>query len=480
MELRLPVGLETGYGNVCCCSTSMLASPTSSSLSFCNTFKNPLLNSLLYKPYLTEAKQKTVDITARVKWQKDLSLDLVIQRQKKVKLVTRIKDLLIKEPGMCMSLRALGKHRKKLGIIEHRRLVTLLNRYPAVFDVFEEGVSNMYFRLTAAAEDLFLEEQKLKADMESLLVCKIRKLLMMSMDKTLLMYKLAHLKKDLGLPDDFKTNLVEKYPEFFKVVELEAGPALELTSWDPELAISAWEKKLESGPLENGIVSSHTRNSHRLKFPKSYHLKRRDKEAIRRFRDLSFVSPYAEFAHLDPTSLQAEKHACAVVHEILSMTLERRVNIDFLTHFRRDYKFSQQLHGMLVRHPELFYVSLKGDRDSVFLREAYRGSELIDKEPLVIVKEKLRMLVAQDAQESKQGVDEYEEDEEDDFDEDNTWSGDEVATKDASDDEDEVDASCAQSMTQAPDIKERVPRRPLIVLQKEQEMAAFVSSAERW
>lgn len=44
--------------------------------------------------------------------------------------------------------------------------------------------------------------------------------------------------------------------------------------------------------------------------------------------------------------------------------------------------------------PDMFYVSLKGDRDSVFLREAYRNSQLIDKSHLVLLKEKMRALVA--------------------------------------------------------------------------------------
>ena len=61
-----------------------------------------------------------------------------------------------------------------------------------------------------------------------------------------------------------------------------------------------------------------------------------------------------------------------------------------------------QLHGMLIRHPEYFYVSRKGSRHTVFLREAFEeihvsGNRkeygLIDKHPLVLVKEKLAALM---------------------------------------------------------------------------------------
>jgi hypothetical protein len=41
----------------------------------------------------------------------------------------------------------------------------------------------------------------------------------------------------------------------------------------------------------------------------------------------------------------------------------------------------------------MFYVSLKGDRDLVFLREAYKNSQLMEKSHLVLLKEKMRALV---------------------------------------------------------------------------------------
>ncbi|PRQ32461.1 putative plant organelle RNA recognition domain-containing protein [Rosa chinensis] len=49
---------------------------------------------------------------------------------------------------------------------------------------------------------------------------------------------------------------------------------------------------------------------------------------------------------------------------------------------------------MLIRHPDMFYISLKGDMDSVFLREAFRDSQLIDEDRLLIIKEKLRTIIA--------------------------------------------------------------------------------------
>ena len=78
---------------------------------------------------------------------------------------------------------------------------------------------------------------------------------MMSMSKRVLLEKTAHLDTDMGLPMDFRTNLCNKYPEFFEVVDTDYGLALELTSWDPTLAVSFAEKALEeANNLDSDLI----------------------------------------------------------------------------------------------------------------------------------------------------------------------------------------------------------------------------------
>ena len=91
---------------------------------------------------------------------------------------------------------------------------------------------------------------------------------------------------------------------------------------------------------------------------------------------------------------------------------------------------------MVIRHPELFYLSEKGLRDSIFLREAYDGSELIAKDPFKEIFDDLRKLVVQGKkfQRIEQDLDrvevdsfneeeEEEEEEEDEEEEDGDWDG---------------------------------------------------------
>ncbi|XP_043695732.1 protein WHAT'S THIS FACTOR 1 homolog, chloroplastic [Telopea speciosissima] len=336
-------------------------------------------------------------ITAVVKRRKELPLDNVIQRDKKLKLVMKIRKILVSQPNRIMALRDMGRYRKELGLNRKRRLIALLKRFPAVFEIVEEGVYSLQFKLAPEAERLYLEELKVRNEMEGLLVEKLRKFLMMSLDKRILLEKIAHLRTDLGLPLEFRDTICRRYPQYFKVVPTDKGPALELTHWDPELAVSAAELSEEENRAkereEMNLIIDRPPKFNRVKLPKGLNLSKGEMRRVSIFREMPYISPYSDFSELKSGTLEKEKHACGVIHEILSLMIEKRTLVDHLTHFREEFRFSQQLRGMLIRHPDMFYVSLRGDRDSVFLREAYRDSQLIEKDRLLLIKEKLRSLV---------------------------------------------------------------------------------------
>lgn len=337
-------------------------------------------------------------VRAAVKRRKELTFDNVVQRDKKLKLVLNIRKILVSQPDRMMSLRGLGKYRRDLGLKKRRRFIALLRKYPGVFEIVEEGAYSLRFKMTAEAERLYLEEMKIKNELEDVLVVKLRKLVMMSIDKRILLEKISHLRTDLGLPLEFRDTICQRYPQYFRVVPTPRGPALELTHWDPELAVSAAELSEEDNKSrdyeERNLIIDRPPKFNRVKLPRGLNLSKSETRKISQFRDMRYVSPYKDFSHLRSGTLEKEKHACGVIHELLSLTTEKRTLVDHLTHFREEFRFSQQLRGMLIRHPDLFYVSLKGERDSVFLREAYRNSELIDKDPLTLVKEKMRALVS--------------------------------------------------------------------------------------
>lgn len=355
-------------------------------------------NEFLLNLRKTQEPNFPIRAAGAVKRRKELPFDNVIQRDKKLKLVMKIRKILVSQPDRVMSLRELGRYRRALGLEKKRRFIALLKKFPGVFEIVEEGAYSLKFKMTPEAERLYLEEMKIRNDMEDLLVIKLRKLLMMSLDKRILLEKIGHLKTDLGLPLEFQDTICRRYPQYFKVVPTGRGPALELTHWDPELAVSAAqiaeEENRQRELEEKDLIIDRPPRFNRVKLPKGLKLSKGEMRRISQFRDMPYISPYEDFSEIRPGTPEKEKHACGVVHELLSLTVEKRTLVDHLTHFREEFRFSQQLRGMLIRHPDMFYVSLKGDRDSVFLREAYQDSHLIEKNRLLLIKEKLRSLLS--------------------------------------------------------------------------------------
>ncbi|RVX13235.1 hypothetical protein CK203_017982 [Vitis vinifera] len=157
------------------------------------------------------------------------------------------------------------------------------------------------------------EEESVKDMQEPVLVERLTKLLMMSINHRLNVMKLNELKRSFGFPDDYLIRIVPKHPEMFRIVNYSgrrSAMEIELLSWNPDLGISVIESL------------AHSQGS-------------------------------------DPR---------------FSCTLPST------------WSFSGRIEG-------------DGEEDSryqiytVLLREGYNGSELIDKDPLVVVKEKFGELM---------------------------------------------------------------------------------------
>ncbi|KAL8217283.1 hypothetical protein R6Q57_024120 [Mikania cordata] len=250
-------------------------------------------------------------IQALEKRRKELPFDKVIQRDKKLKLVMKIPKILLSQHDRVMQLRDLGRFRRALGLQKRRHFIALLRKFPRVFEIEEEGVYSLRFKLTPEAETLYLEEMKVRNDIEDLLVVKFKKLLMMSLEKRILVEKIAHLKNDLG----FLWNFV-------------------IPSASANRSISgSLLCELEKQEVEDQMIIDRPPKFNRIRLPKGLQLSRAEMRQISQFRDMPYISPYSDFSTLNPGTPEKEKHACAVVQEILSLTVEKRTLVDHLTHF---------------------------------------------------------------------------------------------------------------------------------------------------
>ncbi|KAM0944150.1 putative plant organelle RNA recognition domain-containing protein [Dioscorea sansibarensis] len=388
----------------------------SSSLSFSTPASTHLLKQSSFLPFRSISinnpnkplkNKNTITITissssSSVKIVRFPSLDRHASRHNRFRFVSKLQTLLLSKPRHFLPLRVLSRCRSYLSPPPARSLLSMILRYPSIFRLFyspsfsSPSLSLLSVTLTPAAASLAAHESRLRSSISSSLASKLQRLLMLSPHRRLLLSKLVHLAPDLGFAPNFRSRLCNAHPDRFRIVDTSYGRALELVSWDSSLAVPfpPVATRGDDGFKDRPIIDRPPKFK-LLKLRRGLNLKRPHRDFLLRLQELPDVSPYLDQQRQRlMTPEEAEKQACAVVREVLAMTTEKRTLVDHLTHFRKDFGLPNRLHAMLVRHPEMFYVSIKGARDSVFLVEAYdeKGKLLVEDE-LKSAKKKLVELV---------------------------------------------------------------------------------------
>lgn len=320
-------------------------------------------------------------------------LEIVTEKWKILSKVLLVIEALKKEPEQVITLRELEQYRRQINLRKPHKVIDFIRKSPKLFELYKDQKGVIWCGLTKQAEDLVEEEERLKEEHGPLVAEYVTRFLMMSADKKLPVEKIAHFRRDLGLPYDFRSRWIHSFPEHFKVVKVDDVEYLKLVSWNPAWAVTELEKQahpgIEANPPSPGLLCL----PFPLKFPPNYKKVFRYGGQIEHFQKRPYLSPYADAGELKPGSREFDKRAVAVMHELLSFTLERRLVTDHLTHFRQEFVMPQKLMRLLLKHFGIFYVSERGKRMSVFLTEAYEGSELIKKCPLLLWREKIQRLI---------------------------------------------------------------------------------------
>ncbi|BFG32266.1 hypothetical protein CerSpe_185400 [Prunus speciosa] len=343
------------------------------------------------KRFMTTSKR----VQDRSKLKRIHDLEIVTEKWKIASKVLFLMEILKKEPEMIIPVRSLDQYRSQISLPKPHRVSDFIRKSPKLFELYKDHRRVLWCGMTKKAEDLVEEEDRILEEHQDKAAEYVTRFLMMSVDKRLALDKIVHFRRDFALPVDFRTGWVHKYPQHFKLVKDEEGlEYLELVNWNPAWAITELEKKTmgiteASEDHTPGLLSI----SFPLKFPPNYKKAYKYRGAIDHFQKRSYLSPYADARGLKAGSKEFDKRAVAIMHELLSFTVEKRLVTDHLTHFRRELVMPQKLMRLLLKHFGIFYVSERGKRFSVFLKEAYEGSELIEKSPLVLWKEKVQSLI---------------------------------------------------------------------------------------
>ncbi|KAJ1404665.1 Plant organelle RNA recognition domain [Sesbania bispinosa] len=304
-------------------------------------------------------------------------LDRVMELRKKPLMILQLKSLIQSQPrNSPLFLRDLEKN---VGFVRKWDFMALIEKHPTIFRVSGTPPS---VSLTDKAHRVAQEEAQARTLMEPLLVTNLRKLLMLSVNCRLPLETLEFVGPELGLPSDFKECLVPKYPQFFSVKRVNGMDCLHLEDWDSTLAVTARESRLAQEGILNLKPNGNQRKvkisrdgnyigpfAFKMNFPAGFRPNVGYLENLERWQKLEFPSPYLNARRFDVADPRTRKRAVAVIHELFSLTMEKRMTSAQLDAFHGECLLPAQLLLCLVKHHGIFYLTNKGVRSTVFLKD---------------------------------------------------------------------------------------------------------------
>ncbi|KAK4414569.1 protein ROOT PRIMORDIUM defective [Sesamum alatum] len=240
--------------------------------------------------------------------------------------------------------------------------------------------------------------EQIVCNMEDVNVIKIRRILLMSVNGKIHLHAIRLMRRELGLPENFRESIIRKHSEIFRMIDLEI---VELVDWNENertLSCSAEvEKWREKDYNEKWLSEFETKYAFPINFPTGFKIVPGFRERLRNWQRLSYVKPYERVEKVRVRTCggveRYEKRAVGIIHELLCLTVEKMVEVERLAHFRKDLGIEVNLRELLLKHPGIFYISTRGNTLMVFLREAYSGGYLVEPNTICDVRRKMLELL---------------------------------------------------------------------------------------
>ncbi|XP_058721907.1 protein WHAT'S THIS FACTOR 9, mitochondrial [Vicia villosa] len=352
-------------------------------------------------------QQKFSLVNIKLKWVKDRTMDSAVTGKRDLKAADILVSIIYSSPECCLPIYRLSRHRGQLGLPDDLRLAAFIRRYPNIFvesSFLDSGGSPVpCFGLSHEALKLHREEVELLRENRFEVRDRLCRLLMLTRDWMLPLQTIDQLKWDLGLPYDYQDSFVLNHHERFSFVRLpDDRVGLKLLYWDDKLAISELEKNASLQQQEEDIKSGTF--AFPVSFTRGFGLKRKSMEWLKEWQKLPYTSPYTDASHLDIRTDVSEKRVVGVFHELLHLTLHKQTERKNVSNLRRPLALPQKFTKAFERHPGIFYISKKNDTQTVVLREAYNGGELVQKHPLVKIREEFANLMKKGLLDRSRGV----------------------------------------------------------------------------
>lgn len=316
-----------------------------------------------------QQRRRLYDAVASLKCVRDRGLDHAVEREKYLKPLLNVKNLIKSEPSKSLPLNIITQAKESLQV--PTRPIEFIRNYPSIFQEFLPGGIGIspHIKLTPSVIDLDKEEEIMyqSADYKQDAATRLLKLLMISRTNKIPLDIIDRLKWDLGLAQDYVDTIVPEFPDYFRVINGGKGGFLELVCWNSELAVSVMQKEgIE--PIEFPLIQS-----------SGFEMDKKYKKWVDEWQKLPYISPYEDAKHLLSKSDESDKWAVGVLHEILNLFVGKKAERDHVLVLGECLGLRPRFKLALLQHPMIFYMSNKIGTHTVVLKEGYKRGMLIER-----------------------------------------------------------------------------------------------------
>ncbi|XP_016453640.1 protein ROOT PRIMORDIUM DEFECTIVE 1-like isoform X1 [Nicotiana tabacum] len=392
-------------------------------------WKNPAKISsntpLSFGPFnsTTQTRWKKPANTAQTRLEnrtRDPNLDKLTAQYRRLKLILNLYDVVsAKKRGRFVSVQSLSKCAPHAGI-NTSTAGDLLRKYPHIFEVFTHPIKrNLCCKFRENFVILLKQEEDFISQNEHENVMRIRKILMMSVNGSIHLHALRLMRTELGFPENFRDSIAIKYDEVFRMVDLEIVELIDRNGIDESSGVAKVESWRQKEYTEKWLSEFEVKYAFPIHFPTGFKIEPGYREKLKNWQRLPYVKPYERELtyHLNGQKTEPlgqslgcdelisrskgvgkrksggveryEKRAVAIIHELLSLTVEKLVPLERLAHYKKDLGIEVNIRELLLKHPGIFYISTKGNIEIVFLREAYSKGCLIEPNPIYDLRRKV-------------------------------------------------------------------------------------------
>lgn len=324
-----------------------------------------------------------------------------MDKYKNLVKVIAIQDLILANPkNPCVSIDFLSRLSQKLHL--NRGATSFLRKFPHVFCIYyDPNNSQPFCRLTDTAIEISCQEAEAINASLPLVVDRLLRLLSMSTSKMLPLRAIFKVWRELGLPDDFEESVIARNSDLFRLCDAHEPNTHLLTLVDGShsnhftAAVENW-RLLECCKQDCSVDRIEMRYSFKHGYPPCMKLSKNFRAKVKEWQSMPYVGPYEEIGEKKRSKagmMALEKRAVAIIHEFLSLTVEKMVEVEKISHFRKWFGIDLNIRDLFLDHPGIFYLSTKGKRHTIFLREAYERGCLIEPNPIYDARRKLLDLV---------------------------------------------------------------------------------------